>query len=94
MSRYIDADKATMAIAECFLDMDDSFVESATECNAMIDLAIDKIKELPTADVKPVARAKWFDDFTSDWVCTNCLQPSPSKRYKYCPNCGARMVEE
>ena len=47
--------------------------------------------DVPTADVKPVVRAKWFDDFTSDWVCTNCLQPSPSKRYKYCPNCGAEM---
>lgn len=54
MSRYIDADKARMAIAECFLDMNDSFVESATECNAMIDLAIDKIKELPTANVVEV----------------------------------------
>lgn len=59
MSRYIDADKAKMAIAECFLDMNDSFVESATECNAMIDLAIDKIKELPTANVVEVTSEQY-----------------------------------
>ena len=59
MARYIDADKAIRSIAECFLDFDDCLVESATECNAMIDLAIDKIKEQPTADVVEVTSGKY-----------------------------------
>lgn len=82
MSRYIEVESLKDSIRRNF-----SSLMCRTEINSIIDMQ-------PTADVKPVVRAKWFDDFTSDWVCTNCLQPSPSKRYKYCPNCGARMVEE
>ena len=80
MARYIDADKLIGELHSQFLydGRDRSRVYA-------------KIQEQPTADVKPVVRAKWLDDFTSDWVCMNCLEPSPSKRYKYCPNCGAKM---
>ena len=103
MSRYIDADKARTAIAECFLDMNDSFVESATECNAMIDLAIDKIKELPTEDVKPVVMGEWINGH-----CSNCGEQALYRNHyeqggyyfaelfysDYCPNCGADMRKE
>ena len=91
MSRYIDSDK----LLNRFMDyICHDF--ACSDCKARYYPSgvcrVDKmLREFPTADVKPVVKARWVDDFTSDWVCTNCLQPSPSKKYNYCPNCGAEM---
>lgn len=35
---------------------------------------------------------KWFDKGSLSCRCSECGCKSP-KEYKYCPNCGARMVE-
>ena len=87
MSRYIDAD--------AFEVFEYELVGGSSEYRDGFDDGVEyvlgRIDNVPTVDVKPVVKAKWFDDFSSDWVCTNCMQPSPSKRYNYCPNCGAEM---
>ena len=92
MSRYIDADVLNECMSIVQKANRDS-IEFNKRCNAT-DVFQDiwgMIKAQPTADAKPVVKAKWLDDLSSDWVCTNCLEPSPSRLYKYCPNCGAEM---
>ena len=92
MARYIDADKMLKEYQEtlCFnvLCSICPFLDNIKDDTCQVEKWIN---EQPTADVKPVIKAKWFDDLSSDWVCTNCMQPSPSRLYKYCPNCGAEM---
>lgn len=54
-----------------------------------------------TVDAVPVRHGRWIechDD--SDWiVCSECGKPfniidNCTEEFKYCPNCGARMVED
>ena len=65
---------------------------------------IDYLDEVPAADVRPVARARWYwDNYRYDWCCSNCFHPAdhhidkddvykmPS--FPFCPHCGADMQE-
>ena len=56
----------------------------------------------PVADVQPVKRGRWENEYLDDdvwWAdCTNCKNDTHSKfgrvsTYAYCPNCGADMRE-
>lgn len=77
-------------------------LDTALRCGAVVDYsgieaAIDVIKDLPTAEVKPVVRGKWvWDGDTLDWekryFCNRC-EWKTYKRSDYCPSCGADMRE-
>lgn len=62
--------------------------------------AIQLINEAPAADVAPVRHGKWI--FVNpptelvDWEeCSACGYKNFNfSRFKYCPNCGAKMDEE
>lgn len=63
----------------------------------------DDIDEQPTADVRPVIRGEWIEDALANNIyrCSECgvdapVEPTGGIEYKsnYCPNCGARMVNE
>lgn len=55
------------------------------------------VRDMPAADVAPVAHARW-ERVRSNWYCTGCHKgyritngaPTASN-YAYCPNCGAKM---
>ena len=54
-----------------------------------------RIKELPSADVRPVVRGRWVDG-----KCDNCGEHAPYwclattfHESNFCPNCGADMRE-
>ena len=62
------------------------------------------IEEAPVADVQPVRHGRWEyyknNGIINTYICTNCqskvemaIDVEPSK-FKYCPNCGARMDGE
>lgn len=61
----------------------------ATAFGILLDVA--KMNEMPTADVQEVRHGHWikYCDGKS-YYCSNCNRLR-SKKYKYCPHCGARM---
>ena len=70
------------------------------EAEEIIGSAIEKIKQLPTSDVKPVIRGKWVSDvayYDEEGCpcivsrCNQCGEEYPETNY--CPNCGADMGE-
>ena len=69
--------------------------------NKGLRIAIRDIKDIKTADVQPVRHGLWKyyknNGIINTYICTNCqgkvemaIDVEPSK-FKYCPNCGARM---
>ena len=64
-------------------------------------IARDAMFCMPTVDAVPVRHGKWILD--EEFIdCSECRREKWSrvpyeslvKRFKYCPNCGARMDEE
>jgi len=57
------------------------------------------VRNLPTADVKPVIRGKWINTYIQGihhYRCTNCGEYieaiwTANFDYNFCPNCGADM---
>lgn len=57
------------------------------------------VRNLPTADVKPVVRGKWINTYIQGvhhYRCTNCGEYieaiwTANFDYNFCPNCGADM---
>ena len=64
-----------------------------------MELALNAVKAIHTADVAPVVRGRWERDADGDWYCTNCdevvaiCESGRERTYRkpYCPNCGAKM---
>lgn len=65
--------------------------------------AINSIRLIPAADVRPVVRGKWVNDHNGrysplgdNFFCSACKDPSlraygkPAKT-NFCPSCGAKM---
>ena len=69
---------------------------------ALSILAYD-VKDIPAADVVEVRHGKWTDHRTiehdGEWYCTACGEEvticscgkDKTWKYRYCPNCGAKM---
>ena len=104
MAEYIERQKAIFPlyrwkniIKNTYGD-NDEYVRCLTE-------AIEKIENVPTADVAPVRHGRWTDKRTiehdGEWYCSECnteitiyMGPERPDRYRYCPNCGALMDKE
>ena len=90
MSRYIDADAFVEHIEELqkLNSKDDCFCGNLQAFKSIINFQ-------PTADVVEVVRGVWLNT-THGVMCSVCesIQIYGSRYYKYCPICGARMVEE
>ena len=61
---------------------------------------IKALESIPAADVRPVVRGKWIEDWeTGCSECPACHDTFLWEDYKgvaewnFCPNCGARMEE-
>lgn len=82
------------AINSGLLSIDDYHFECPSECNSMLEWAVNAVKELPTAE----KRGKWMKTVTFYPYCSECdWMPEEDEMmhglYSYCPNCGARMEE-
>lgn len=57
-----------------------------------------QIEQIPTADVQKIRYGEWIED-SDDVICTVCHEDfnmfdNDTERFKYCPNCGAKMDKE
>lgn len=48
------------------------------------------VENQPTADVVEVRHGEWINGVTG-YTCSVCDKQEPTKRFLYCPNCGAKM---
>ena len=67
-------------------------------------LSCELIAAMPAADVQSIKHGRWEyyknNGIINTYICTNCqskvemaIDVEPSK-FKYCPNCGARMIKD
>ena len=54
------------------------------------ETVLEFIKQVPTADVVEVKHGEWLNGVTG-YICSVCNKQEPTKRFLYCPNCGADM---
>lgn len=93
---YIEREAALLEIEE--------WAKTSCEFDYMWPLVFNSIRKIPTADVRPVVKAHWTDRRTiehdGEWYCSACgkeitiyMGADRKDRYKFCPNCGAKMEE-
>lgn len=96
MTEYIKREDAIAAIENCIMRSD--MVEA---WNRGMDEAVYLIKRVPSADVVEQKTGKWervveqpyFRKHYHEVACSICHNKGREK-WCYCPNCGARMVED
>lgn len=82
MAEYIDRKAAIEAVRHSFYSMVGAVI---------LEKAIEAV---PSADVVPVAHARWVNYSPVTIKCSRCGHVIHDWRYsecKYCPNCGAKM---
>ena len=93
MDEYIKKSYAVDAVLNVYCDTPD------------IDLSCEKFEEailkIQAADVVPVRHGEWVacgDGDNVPWMCSHCGKTTAHKYKvmygKYCPNCGAKMMED
>lgn len=91
MTEYITKEQAIDEVWDAFTSRDDPDLGRVIEEN---------IERLPAADVVPVVHAQWEipifidgnDALDPRVKCSECGEVEAAlARWKYCPNCGARM---
>jgi hypothetical protein len=70
----------------------DTLNELHDEPSAWLDLAVDALEKLPSAQPK---RGKWILDRSGAYCCSECMEPCASyvmmqPRDKFCKMCGSR----
>lgn len=68
--------------------------EAARQAHIKASLTTRLIDAIPAADVVPVRHGRWI--VTDVVTCSECQHFTRSEfagRWKYCPNCGALMME-
>ena len=99
MAEYIERDKVLVDIDTMISNI--AFTSPyQNEINIMVsgmERAMDVVEDAPAADVVEVKRGKWVEaDDGGGVVCSVCGEDfctiiHETERFKYCPNCGARM---
>ena len=90
MAEYIEREAAIMTAM--------NYDGNGNAQDASQDIA-SALSALPSADVRPVVRARWnrrYDDFMKSTydTCSNCgMEYFGAKGFRFCPNCGADMRE-
>ena len=92
MSKYIDAEKIP------WTDLNDG----RGGVNVYVTF-LEKVARMPAADVQEVRHGRWEDEvYTAGALkmyghkCSACgaITPVSVAKYRYCPNCGASMMDE
>lgn len=100
MTRYIDADALKESVHAHDYVLKDCL--NSTDKGMFTMGIMQAIDEQPTVDAVPVRHGKWIHEvrYTIDslhsyqqYRCSECGMTYITNT-KYCPNCGARMVED
>lgn len=85
MAEYID--RAKIGLNDFEIIMCDGDYKEA------LKMLLQKIEDIPAADVQPVKHGRWVLDNPEQVLmhCSNCNWLNLSWKWKYCPNCGAKM---
>lgn len=64
-----------------------------------VEIAIQAIKDTPTADVAEVRHGEWLKHYrsgttVSDGYVSSCCDMWNERKSQYCPHCGAKMDGE
>lgn len=92
--RIIDADKLLCEIEE---ELSYECKAYTAEQNKWIDtglrIAATDIRHQPTVNAVEVVHGRWIDarEYCGDYMCSNCDALYGTNKFKYCPNCGAKM---
>jgi hypothetical protein len=107
MTKYIDADIFVTHCCNSCIKNGVSCCPTVDSCDYIEDLQAFLV-DAPAADVEPVVRGTWEEHPIADttdegeqyvamfWQCSNChgkLIYWNFQRTKYCPDCGAHMME-
>lgn len=99
MSKYIDAEKLIRSLAHY---KQGKWGEYETLSVFELESAIENFADTNEADVQEVRHGRWVDgEYTAGVLkmyghkCSVCgaITPVSVARYRYCPNCGAKMDE-
>ena len=102
MARYINADKLIELLRDECAEVDDGNrdIDEST-CLMTFRAMHEFVNKIPTADVQPVISGEWIPQkgvlhrLEIDGICSECGYVTGFYRFfNYCPNCGARMVED
>jgi len=71
-------------------------IEAAWMDDWNLSYSNDRLDEIPAADVVEVKHGHWIEDACGAIWCSQCSHAEESceqkmYRYRYCPNCGAKM---
>jgi hypothetical protein len=97
MKEYIEREAAIEFVKSLIDTM--SVCTSIDEClgmKSMKNRALCALRDVPAADVVEVRHGHWIEDACGAIWCSNCSHAEESceqkmYRYRYCPNCGAKM---
>ena len=100
MAKYIDIEKEIAEMQQVVAHYKDNKTFEAEITSFAFQAIIDKLKQIPAADVTPVVHAEWIEDVYQDepYVCSNCRWAERDDIHRitggYCPCCGAKMDED
>lgn len=96
MTEYIERKALVHHLENCIDEVNNTngYTEDFKTCLRLV-------KNLPAADVEEVKHGKWIEYPRAHYFkCSECKETVPYKKavlirgkrkYKYCPNCGAKM---
>ena len=76
--------------------LDENNVYALFAPNGTARLHVADIDVLPRVDAVEVVHGRWIDarEYCGDYMCSNCDALYGTNKFKYCPNCGAKMDSE
>lgn len=95
--RLIDTDKLLEKTECLFKDLNSTEDYMGIGYNHGVGDSIAIIKNAPTIEAEPVKHGRWItvenDIDYYPFMCSECYE-TVTKKTKFCPNCGAKMVNK
>ena len=106
MAEYIEREELKKQINAIYNAVDTSSINPDYDAgfHSAISLIQGLIENIPASNVAEERCGKWIDKCVRDWRCSECNCEIQKIRHvdgycyddlpNYCPNCGAKMMEE